>query len=322
MANFRKPMQRSQGLKILGYGEDGSGKSWSALTFPKLAIIDTESKLGVYENNEEKNKNILGIADTVSYYDVIELMEKVVANPKTFSTFVIDSETNLYESMQVSMMEVEEARAKRKKSSIDDATVSMRGWGKVKLNNSRLKNLKAQMSADGVTIVSIAHKKDIFEEINGKQIKIGEMPELKKGSKHDYDIVLRFFKKKDIGTGEYKFFAEVEKDTTGTYRMGTQLENVSYENWKEYIERNKKGKPIKSSYDNAIKETITTADEEEKNFEELSSEFVKLFKDLKDKDEKNKELITNLLKVNNVESYKDPNCFDGLKIVVEKMKEI
>lgn len=322
MTKFRKPMQRQQGLKILGYGEDGSGKSWTALTFPKLAIVDTESKLGVYENNPEKNQNILGIADTVNYYDVIELMEEVVGNPKTYSTFVIDSETNLYDSMQVSMMEVEENRAKKKKKSVDDATVSKRGWGKVKLNNSRLKNLKAQMSANGVTIISIAHKKDIFQEIDGKQIKIGEMPELKKGSKHDYDVVLRFFKKKDIATGEYRFYAEVEKDTTLTYKIGTQLENVSYNNWEEYIERNKKGKVIESSYDNAIEKTISATEEEEQGFEELSNEFVKLFKELKDKDDKNKELVTNLLKLNNVDSYKDSNCYDGLKVVVEKMREM
>ena len=56
-----------------------------------------------------------------------------------------------------------------KGKSADDATVSMRGWGKVKLNNARLKNLRAQMSANGITMISIAHKKDIFEEINGKQ---------------------------------------------------------------------------------------------------------------------------------------------------------
>lgn len=322
MAKFRKPMQRKQGLKILMYGVDGSGKSWTALTFPRLAIIDTESKLGVYENNPEKNQNILGISDTVNYYDVIDLMEEVVANPKTYSTFVIDSETNLYDSMQVAMMEVEESRAKKKGKSADDATVSMRGWGKVKLNNARLKNLRAQMSANGITMISIAHKKDIFEEINGKQVKIGEMPDLRKGSKHDYDVVLRFFKKKDIATGEYKFFAEVEKDTTLTYKMGTQLENVSYDNWKEYIERNQKGETVKSSYDNAIKETVTTAEEDDKGFEELSKEFVKLFKEVKDKDEKNKELVTNLLKINNVDSYKNPNCFDGLKVVVEKMKEM
>lgn len=322
MAKFRKPMQRKQGLKILMYGVDGSGKSWTALTFPRLAIVDTESKLGVYENNPEKNQNILGISDTVNYYDVIDLMEEVVANPKTYSTFVIDSETNLYDSMQVAMMEVEESRAKKKGKSADDATVSMRGWGKVKLNNARLKNLRAQMSANGITMISIAHKKDIFEEINGKQVKIDEIPDLRKGSKHDYDVVLRFFKKKDIATGEYKFFAEVEKDTTLTYKMGTQLENVSYDNWKEYIERNQKGETVKSFYDNAIKETVTTAEEDDKGFEELSKEFVKLFKEVKDKDEKNKELVTNLLKINNVDSYKNPNCFDGLKVVVEKMKEM
>lgn len=319
---FRKPQQRKQGLKILGFGGDGDGKSCFMLTFPRLAVVDTESKLGVYENDARFNKNILGVADTVDYYDAIELAEEVVKNPKTYSTFVIDSETNLYDSMQVAVMEVEEERAIKNKKSVDDATVSQRGWGKVKLNNARLKNLKAQMSANGTTIISIAHKEDIFQEINGKQVKIGEKPALRKNSGHDYDIVLRFFKEKDMATGEYRFYAEVTKDTTNTYKVGTKLENVSYDNWKEYIDGNEKASKVETSYDKAIDKTMTTMKQESQDFDSLSNEFVSLFKALKEKDEKNKEVVTNLLKVHGVESYKSPEYFDGLKAVVESMRNM
>lgn len=319
---FRKPQQRKQGLKILGFGGDGDGKSCFMLTFPRLAVVDTESKLGVYENDARFNKNILGVADTVDYYDAIELAEEVVKNPKTYSTFVIDSETNLYDSMQVAVMEVEEERAIKNKKSVDDATVSQRGWGKVKLNNARLKNLKAQMSANGTTIISIAHKEDIFQEINGKQVKIGEKPALRKNSGHDYDIVLRFFKEKDMATGEYRFYAEVTKDTTNTYKVGTKLENVSYDNWKEYIDGNEKASKVETSYDKAIDKTMTTMKQESQDFDSLSNEFVTLFKALKEKDEKNKEVVTNLLKVHGVESYKSPEYFDGLKLVVESMRNM
>lgn len=251
---FRKPEQRKQGLKILGYGEDNSGKSLFALTFPQLAFIDTESKIGVYENDPKYNKNLLAIADTVNYYEVIDLMNSVIKNPKQYKTFITDSETNLYDSMQVSAMEVEEEKAKKYKKNIDDAIVAQRGWGKVKLNNARLKNTKAQMSALGITLISIAHKKDVTEEQNGKTVKVGEKPELKEGSKHDYDIILRFFKTTE---GKKKrFWAEVEKDTTNTYSTGTILENVSYDNWKSYIENNQTFKTIETSYNKAIETNI------------------------------------------------------------------
>jgi hypothetical protein len=251
---FRKPEQRKQGLKILGYGEDTSGKSIFTFSFPKLAIIDTESKIGTYENNPKYNKNMEAIADTVDYYEILELQEEVIKNPKKYSTFVTDSETNLYDDMQVSAMEVEEAKAEKFNKNIDDAVVAQRGWGKVKLNNARYRNNKSQISALGITVISIAHKKDITEDRNGKMIKIGEKPDLKEGSKHDYDVILRFYKTKN--GDQFRFFAEVEKDTTQTYPIGKILENVTYNNWKDYIEGNQKLNSVNASYGNAINSNI------------------------------------------------------------------
>ena len=317
---FRKVKSRKQGLKILFYGEDGAGKSMSMLTFPKIAIIDTESKLGVYENNNKFNKNIVGVADTVNYYDVIELAEQVIGDTSSFSTFVIDSETNLYESMQVAVMKVEENRAEKNKKNVDDATVSQRGWGKVKLNNARLKNLKAQISALGITIISIAHKKDIIEKVGDKNIKIGEKPDLKEGSKHDYDIVLRFFKEKDLATGEYKFFIEVEKDTTQTLKVGSKIENFSYSIFKDYIEENNSREDIVADYGNAINDNMEDTKEESLNFENTLAEFTSLFKYLKEKDLKNVETITQLLKNRGIDSYKNPAYAEELKEVVKELK--
>lgn len=320
--SFRKPQTRKQGLKILGYGSDSVGKSFSMLTFPNIAIVDTESKLGVYENDERFNKNLLGVADTINYYEVIELAELVIKNPKTYSTFVIDSETNLYEAMQVASMEVEEEKARKKKKEVDDATVAQRGWGKIKLNNARLRNLKAQMSANGTTIFSLAHKKDITEEINGKNIKIGEKPDLKEGSKHDYDVVLRFFKEKDIVANEFKFFVEVEKDTTNTYKIGTRIENFTYEHFREYIDKDQKNEMITTSYDKAIDSNMEDMRKEQEIFDEILKEFTGLFKTLKEKDKENASRISQLLKSNGIEKYNDPEYIEQLKEVIKEMKNM
>lgn len=310
----------NQGLKILGYGEDGSGKSVFGLSFPDSAIIDSESKLGVYLKNPKYNKNIKAYACLTNYYDSLDLLNKVINNTKLFKTFITDSETNVYEGMQVSSMEVEEDRARKKGGNIDDQVVSMRGYGKIKLNNSRLKNAKAHASSKGVTIISIAQKDDIFQEVNGKQIKIGEKPALRKGCKHDYDIVLRFYKEKDIATGEFKYFAEVEKDTTETYPVGKKIEKVSYENWKDYIENNRRGDMVEADYDKAIDLNIENMKQEAEDFDTISKEFVELFQKLTKKDVKNKEAITKLLKDNNIESYKNPETFEELKKVVSILK--
>lgn len=318
---FRKPQKTLQGLKILAYGEDGAGKSLFGLSFPKIAIIDTEAKLGVYENNSTYNKNLVAIADSVNYYDVIELLEQVTKNTKEFSTFITDSETNLYEIMQVACMEVEEERARKKGGNVEDSVVSMRGYGKIKLNNARLKNLKAQASANGVTIISIAHKEDIFQEVNGKQIKLGEKPALRKNSKHDYDVVLRFYKEKDVVTGEYKYMAEVEKDTTSTYKLGTRIEGIRYDHFKEYIEQNQQNEKVETSYNTSIEANMDTMKREQKDHETIVNEFKKLYKELAQDAEK-KKTVAKLMKEKGVEKYTDPSLVTELKEVIAEMKKM
>ena len=54
MSLLRKPMKRVQGVKILCYGVDGSGKSVFGLSFPQVAVLDSESKVGVYEGDPDQ----------------------------------------------------------------------------------------------------------------------------------------------------------------------------------------------------------------------------------------------------------------------------
>ena len=318
---WRKPLQRKQGLKILAYGADTTGKSVFALTFPKCGIVDTESKLGVYENNPKYNKNIVGIADTVDYYEVIGLAEDIVKKPDNCDTFVTDSETNLYDDMQVSVMEVEEEKAKKFKKNIDDATIQQRGWGKIKLNNARFRNLKAQMSAQGTTIISIAHMKEVFDDETKK--KIGEKPDLKAGSGHDYDVILRFYK-----TGSkpnFKFFAEVEKDTTETFKLGTVIENPSYKNWGSYIEANKKNASVSTSYDKAIEQNMENMrkDDEEIAQEEVAAVKTEIIRICSDNGGSSNSVVMDILKkhepsVGNPNKIKD---IDKLKILLAELKK-
>lgn len=269
---LRKPMQRKQGLKFLWYGEDGSGKSVAASTFPGLAIVDTEAKWGVYENDPRYNKNIVGLADTTAYFDVIDLASSIVSKPEDVRTFLTDSETNLHDSMKVAMMVVEEKKARKKNYSVDDATVSMRGWGKVGLNYARLKNYRVQMSALGITVISIAHKKDVYDK--DENVKIGERPDLKDTSKHDYDVIVRFYKEQD--GNKIRFMAEIEKDSTNTYPIGTRIENFTYDNFKEYIERTSSYKSVDSSYDKAIDDNEQDSEKEDEQSVSLKDEVVAL----------------------------------------------
>ena len=327
---FRKAQSRKQGLKVLIYGTDGVSKSTTALGFPKLAIVDTESKLGVYENHPYFGKNIEAIADTSEYYQILDLAEEVLKHPEEISTFVIDSETNLYESLQVSMMELEEARARKKGGNVDDANVSVRGWGKVKLNNARLKNLKAQLSAKGITVISIAHKEDEMQKVGENNVKVGEKPALRKNSTHDYDVIIRMYKEKDIATGRPKFMAEIEKDTTMTFIVGEKIDttwsdssnptNVIYERLSKYINGMEDKKVVETSYDKSIQVTVDKGLQVDVTFEEVSDKFTKLFAKLGEHDVTLKGEYAEMLKAKGVKSYKDVAYFEEMKEIVAHME--
>lgn len=317
---FRKPEARKQGLKILFYGENGAGKSWASLTFPDNAIIDSESKIGVNESNPQFKDNIVGIADTSNYYDALELMEQVLKNPSMCKTFTIDSYTKIYNAVQVACMEVEEDRARKKGGSIDDSVISMRGHGKVKLNIIRFEDFIAQASSKGINIVAVAHKDDVKQKVGENWVKVGEKPSLKANAEHTFDVILRFYKEKDIVTGEYKYMAEVEKDTTNTYKLGTKLENVTYNNFKDYIEKSENQKTIETNYDKTIETNMESMKKEQEDHDTLVKEFKKLYKELVEKDDANKSKVAKLMKEKGVEKYNDASLTSQLKEVIEEMK--
>lgn len=322
MSLLRKKQERQQGLKILTYGVNGSGKSVYGLGFPEVAVLDAEAKVGVYETSEKHGKNIVAVADTSNYYDTLEVLDEVIST-KACKTFMIDSETYVYEAMQVSAMEVEEERAKKKGGDPTDQAVSQRGWGKIKLNTARLRGLKAQASSNGITLIVTAHKEDIMQKVGQDSVKVGEKPALRKNSEHEYDVVLRFFKEKDLVTGKIKYKAEVEKDTTETFEVGHIIENPCYDNtFKSYIEKTSNLGTVKSSYDKTIKSTMETMTNEAKEFDELVIEFETLFKDLKEKDANNLVVVKDLLAKNGITSYKKPECYENLKVVVEELKKL
>lgn len=317
---FRKPQSRKQGLKILAYGENGAGKSLFSLSFPDAAFIDSESKVGVYE--EEYQDNIVGLADTAHYYEVIDLMENVVNDPSTYRTLVIDSGTSIHNALSVAAMEQEEARARKKGGNIDDQTISMRGYGKIKLNNTRFNQYIAQASANGTTVIVTAHKDDVFTGTDSNKVKIGEKPVLQKNSGHTFDVILRHYKEKDMVTGKTKFLVEVEKDTTKTYEIGTVLEKASYENFKDYIEKSNGKEVVKTSYDKTINDNIDHMDKEQESHDQLVENFKKLYADAIKKDPSNKDVIAGVMKEKNAVKYNDASKSKELKEVIEFIKDL
>lgn len=329
--SWKKKEEIKQALKICFYGENGTGKSLDTLAFPDIAVIDSEAKLGTYVDHPVFGSNIVGVADTASYYDTIDMTKELIEDKKKqCETLVIDSETKVYDSLSVSCMETEEARAIKKGGDVTDQTVSMRGYGKIKLNAARLSALKAGASSKGITVVVTAHVEDVCSGKGEDRVKVGERPALRKKAEHDYDIIIKKVKEKDLGTGAMKYMAIVEKDTTNTFKLGEKIDctwvnpetpnSAIYDRLKDKIVK-ASGGTKGTSYAKSIDGDIEKAMSESQSADDVINEFAKLFKDLKDIGD-NKTVIQQLLKDNDISSYKDHATVDKLKVVVAAMKQM
>ncbi|TGB10348.1 AAA family ATPase [Limosilactobacillus reuteri] len=222
---LRKPNSRKKGLKMLVYGQSGTGKTVLGLSFPKIVAVDSEDGYAWYEGTD-RAKNIVGILDTQSFEDLSNLLDDLEDSIDEFDTLIVDSETKIHENIQEALIEVEESRALRKGKDVLDANLSIRSYGKIKQLESRLQNLKVKLASQGINIVSIAQAQDEMKDMgNNKRIKIGEKPNMAKNARFDYDVVLRLFVK------DGKYMGIVEKDRTETYERGAEIENPSYTNW-------------------------------------------------------------------------------------------
>ncbi|GAB6253649.1 hypothetical protein BCSAG_49670 [Bacillus cereus] len=247
MSMFRKPSTKQLGLKVLSMGQKGSGKSVFALSFPRVFAIDAETGMAFYEDHPQFGQNIEGVLNTQSFNEVQEAIDEVMdMGVEEVGSLVIDSETKIYQNLTDASLQVEEKRARKNGKDVNDSSVSMRGYGRIKLVATRLQNLKIDLSAKGVNIISISQIDDIKQKVGENFVKIGEKPVMQKNSEYDYDIVIKQFTEK-TPTGEEIYKGEILKDRTGVTKVGQIVDNPSYNIWKDFIESRKGADKIKSN---------------------------------------------------------------------------
>jgi len=239
MGLFRKPSTKRIGVKVLVTGQTGVGKSVFGLSFPKIVALDSEAGLALYEGDSVYGANIEQIANTMSVSDMEEAFEEVEEmieeTPDAVQTLIIDSETKFYQNLQQSALEVEEKRARRKGGEIMDTNLSVRSWGRIKSVSTKLQNMKIDLSAKGVNVISVSQVSDVKEKVGENFVKTGEIPVMSKGSSYDYDIIINLISEDDGKNGK-KYKGEIKKDRTNVTRAGMVIDNPSYLIWKDYLE--------------------------------------------------------------------------------------
>lgn len=284
---FRKAQAARIGGKFLSFGETSSGKSTFQLTFPKVACIDSETGVSHYEGktitlNNGKSYNNLILVDNTADLDVLEEDLDAFLDGEydgQIETLSIDSETKFYNTFQIGAMEVEERRARRKGGDADDAGISVKQWGRIKIINMKFQQAKIDLSSKGVHIVSVAQAVEIKDD-DGKKV-IGYKPDMHKSVAFDYDTILRHFTKKDK-EGNVTFWAEVIKDRTGVTKIGQIIENPTFDIWKDYFNERNGLEVNETSYRKDMKTSTESMVDDADKAEQLASTFKDTLKVLKD----------------------------------------
>ena len=284
---FRKAQTAKIGGKFLSYGESGSGKSTFQLTFPKVACIDSETGVAHYEgrnitlNNGNTYNNLVMVDNTSDLDELEDDLDSFIDGEYDgqIETLSIDSETKFYNTMQIGATEVEERRARKKGGDADDAGISVKQWGRIKIINMKLQQAKIDLSSKGTHVVSVAQEVEIKDN-DGKKV-IGYKPDMHKSVKFDYDTILRHYTKKDKD-GNVTFWAEVIKDRTNVTKVGQQIENPCFDIWKDYYASMNDLKANVTSYKNDLKTSTESMVDKADKSEELAAQFKEILKSLKD----------------------------------------
>lgn len=312
MSLFRKPRARKIGLKVLVTGNTGSGKSLFGLTFPAIYALDSEAGLALYEE-DEKGKNLLGIANTQSFKELENAIKEINKMTKDkdhgIGTMLIDSESKFYQNLQETLLTVEENRARKNGRDVLDTSISVRSWGKIKQIATKLQNMKIDLSSKGINVVSISQVEDVKEKQGDNFVKVGEKPVAAKNIEYDYDIIINLFTEEIDGTTIYK--GEIKKDRTGKTQVGDIIENPTFEIWND--KANSKGEIIESNFQEDVGKDIETVESEEQKANETDEDKAKkIVEEIKAKTNKdNKPEVVKYLKANgkltelNVEQLKE-----------------
>lgn len=316
MSLFEEPAKTSAGLKVLVYGKEGTGKTVFALSFPDVALIDTEAGSTFYLG-QEFGKNIRKILRTQGYKKYEDAMEEVGKywEKLGMQTLVTDSVTKIRQNLSDTVINVDVKRNKR--NGMADAelnsNLSMRSWGKIGEISKRHQNTKIDLS-NNVNIVDVAQAKEIKDD---NQNVINIVPDMDKSAPYDYDIKMFMFTKKD-DKGKVRFYGRIDKDRTSTYETGEVIENPSFENWSDVLSGS--GDRISTSYVSDQKEDEEAYKEEvEKDNQTIEERLANFSSELSDDDKKvfsellKENKITNITKLTKAQQKKLIELMDSFK---------
>ena len=173
---FRPATTVAKRLKILLYGASGSGKTLASLSFPNVAVIDTEGGTDLYAGRPGIPE--FSVLRAKSLQEVKEAVKFIAEdNGATFETLVIDAITVLYDVQK-------EAAARMGK----DGEMNPRLWNRV---NAQMVALYNSLTNLPVHVVVIARESELYEGEGLNLKRVGTKPDVDKKVSYMFDFVVR-----------------------------------------------------------------------------------------------------------------------------------
>lgn len=189
-------------LKVALFGDGGSGKTRFLLSFPKVAIVDTEHGTDPY-----RGKYDFRVKHAGSWKELGDVLTWLEANPDGIETFGIDSLTVFYQDLINDL--IEHVKNKRGHEILSQAewTIIKRRWAAF-LN--RLVKLRMNV------LISMREKEEFEEAINSKGEEVrkktgNHLMDVDKQTKYIFDVSLRCFTEEDRKKKASKFLVRVDK---------------------------------------------------------------------------------------------------------------
>jgi len=321
---FKKPEKKREGTKFLLFGEAGSGKTPTALSFNNIALVDSDSGSNFYDMS-----NVVATTEALTYQELNDDLDDLEMEEEDFNevgTFVVDSITRFHESMTHGMNKIAENRAINAGREAEAEGLSFREYGKMKIYYEEFFSRMMTYSKQAKNLVFVAEQKDKNENVNGQPKKVGVIPNAQKDIEYDFDVVVRTFQhdtgeKDENGKAIKVPKGEIIKDRSGTFTVGEIIDKPHYDLWKDAIEKNQQGKQrdkeeIKQVKD-SVEEEMNSLDDGEALRKEAKSLANKLAKDGK-KDEV-QSAVSEALEGNKLANEKDPK---KIKKAIEALKAI
>ena len=213
---FTKAAPKAKRLKMLIYGETGTGKTVTSLHFPNVAMIDTER--GSEHYGEQFEFYRLATSNPV---EINQALDALLKDPQEFKTLVIDPFSNVWDAIQDAHI-----RHMRMKTGNTNYSLQPLDYRNLK---AEVKSIVTKLLALDLNIIVTAKSKPQYSPDKSEFMQvIGTQAEGPKDLPYVFDTVLELIIEPDTG----KRIARVKKDRTN--KLPPEFE-FNYKSFTDYL---------------------------------------------------------------------------------------